>query len=166
MTDSYEEQITDIDIARMLSIRGAVKEAKSLATMALRLLGIGKTVGIFRRHKQYHKGHLKIRDCPNWKWYKQTKVYYRDKLVLHFHNSFPYEKHYGLFGERRYLQFYDKGGEWEDEMMLQYRKESSIILFRDFGITGKICEWFDNDEGSCTKFEYQICPCEIYKEVE
>lgn len=163
MSKSIQEQISTIDKGRAATLELVTKTVQPLAKAAYRLFtAAGTDVGRFRKHKEFHSGKILVREIGK-RWRKAIEVHYDNQLVLHFDDFLPMLSHMDRIDKRQYLFFF-RGGEWEQIIVEEYRRLSSMSLRQNFDVSGELCDWFDHDMGACGKYESRVCPCEDYTE--
>ena len=163
MSDSIREQIAAIDKGRAATLELVVRTVQPLAKAAYRLLkAAGTDVGRFRKHKEFHSGKILVRGTGK-RWREEIEVHYDNQLVLHFDDFLPFLSHMDGADRRQYLFFF-RGGEWEQVIVEEYRKLSSMSLRQNFDVSGESCDWFDHNLGACSRYESRVCPCEDYTE--
>ena len=163
MVDSIREQIAVIDKGRAATMELVAKTVQPLARVTYLLLRTrGTDVGRFRKHKEFRFDKILIRRVGK-RWSNEIEVHYDGQLVLHFDDSLSYISHIDREDKRKYLFFF-RGGEWEQVVVEEYRKQASINLRQNFDVGGDSCDWFDHDAGACSKYEDPTCPCEDYTE--
>lgn len=165
MTDSYEEQLKNINNVGFVSTRIVNNIIKPLAKVANNLLHYaGKNVGfLLGRHREFRSDNFFIRDNKMDFFTRHIKVYYHDKLVLHFDNYFTHVGFTSQFEKGKHFFLYKEGG-WEQALLDEYREFASRNLREEFGIKGLRCKRYDTITKGCRKYDDRPCPCEDYLE--
>jgi len=139
MVDSIREQIAAIDKGRDATMELVAKTVQPLAKAAYRLLSAaGTDVGRFRKHKEFRFDKILIRRVGK-RWSNEIEVHYDDQLVLHFDDSLSYISRIDREDKRKYLFFF-RGGEWEQVVVEEYRRQVSINLRKNFDVGGESCD--------------------------
>lgn len=151
MTDIFQE----IDDSVKNIIAPSVAKVKYIIEKVRYILDrLGEKRGLpLRKRTEYKSGPLRLVEKRRY-FTRHYQVFYKGKLVLYTND---WDKVHRF-----------RDGPWVNELAPLYLRAKTVYLRDAFGIDylDELCDHFDHDEGSCSKFDDKTCPCTEFSHKE